>query len=346
MLDKVHLYTNDFQPLPRAKFEIEPCKIDNVTGEVINEQILWYEGKTPKIGRKAYNNDYGANITIKNGLLSVYYNPSTMMLGNNFHPTSHKQIAQSIDNIKNAFTEIGIKANVDTCKLSRIDLCRNMETDYNLDIYKPALDLITPKWMPETDPTIKSGYWLKANRSLAFCLYDKLGQVISEKIDPLSLGIQSPNVTRNELRLVNHRTIKNLLSIESVNELNTQEHFHHRLDVYKQIQTDRFFRIKDFDRTLRTHEDDRDMLCALREQYPNKAVELFVMHRQMTGQHDPLTIDYITRLMTDFYAKSTIADKKNTLIDMLQFRIDTANKPQILVPYVDLLNELYLKSVA
>ncbi len=346
MLDKIHLYTSDFEVAKNAHLKIVPLDIDNATHEQINPQILWLEGNTPIVGKLAYNNDYGANITIKHGRLTVTYNPSTMVYGNNYFSASQPQINDTIQQVKCSLSEIGISVNVDTCKLSRIDLCRNIETEHPFKTYLPALELITPKWMPRKDPMLRDGYYLKANGSIQYCMYDKIRELRDKQVDLNSLGIHAKYVSRSEIRLIKNRSVNTHLKIDTIAELNTEEHFHYRLEVYRDIMTNRFFRINNNKHKLLNHENDRALICSFRNRYPNKAVEMFIIHKQITGS-EALSIDYISDLMVGLYGKTTINAKENQLIELSQNILYNDNQNTTKqVSYPDLLNELHSKIVA
>lgn len=346
MLDKIHLYTSEYEIKNDAKLNIIPCAIDNASGEYINPSILWYDGRVPKMGQRAFNNQYGANITLKHGRVHVSYNPGKMILGNNFHDISYEQIKESLLSLQNSFSEIGIKANLENCLLSRIDICKNIETLYGFDTYKPALELISPKYMPYKDSTLHDGYYLKGNRTIQFCFYDKLGELRARKFDPKTMGILTPNITRQEIRFMNHRGIKTHLGIDTIGELNTLEHFHYRKETYKHFLNDRFFQFKENTKRLDHYKDDKELLIGLRSEYPNKAVELFIMHKQMTGKHDPISIDYITSLMQGVYGNTSIRDKKIQLMNLFQYRLKSRKNEILRVTYPELLHELHEKLVA
>ena len=343
MVDKVTLYTDQFHVSKGSPIKIIPANYDHCTGEVIDEGFLCMEDDTPLSGKRAYNNDYGVNITIAHGKLKASFNPSTLIHGNNLYPLSFSQFDESISQVKRALANCLINTDVNACKLSRIDLCSDIQTDHNFELYKPALRIIKPRYMPNEDAKLMNGYFSIGNRSRNYCFYDKPKQLRSKDIDPSHLGINGENIMRGEVRFMNHRSVGNFLGVETITDLNRMDTFHHLQSIYKQVLIKDFFRNGTVNDKMGELTTDRDVLNAIRKRHPNKAVELFLARKLMTGI-DPYGLDEVEGLMGACgYVSSTIHAKKAQLIEVFQLKVEVEHG---LPSVAQLLDEIHTKFVA
>ncbi|MBT4398658.1 MAG: hypothetical protein HOD37_04180 [Bacteroidetes bacterium] len=341
MIDKIVMYSRDFQPSKEARLTVEPLAIDYVTHSPVSSTLLWMDGSEPVEGKVAYNNDSDIYTTIKHGKLKITFNPSTIINGNNFFPVTPEELVQSLDIVSEHLSGIGIGVNTDYAKIERIDLCRNIETDHHFSCYKPALDFISPKYLRGVDPTILGDYWLKKNRTRQYCFYDKLGELLSRKIDPLTLGVQSQNVMRGEIRFMNHKGTETALHLHTAGELRNREYYFHLADTYKSILTKDVFRIQDCEHTIGLFDSLTEELSAMHEDgICNAPIKLMAKY----AIEDRGGTEWFVKLMLNAgYDRTHAWRKRKEMEDLIRTR---TLREQSTIPFQILLDEMYNKFVA
>jgi len=175
-LDKIILRTREFDVRKNAALDIVLSTVDNVTGEELYPGVLWRNALTPVKGRKAYNNNYrGISITIYPGRLKVEFNPNVIIFGDNLRAVNYEQFMESINIVENSLNQVGISTNIENCKLSRIDLCRDIEVEHSYELYQSAFQMVSPKYMSRKNSTFKEGYFRIQNSARQYCYYHKQG---------------------------------------------------------------------------------------------------------------------------------------------------------------------------
>jgi II/X family phage/plasmid replication protein len=275
-LDKIRLYTNDFSVLAKANLQIKPHNVDMSTGRSISNNIAYYTHHgIPIEGKGAFNNTDGVNLDIEHGYLAIEFNPLKRINGNNYFPIDSEKLNESIDQIAiHVKDTVGINFNINNAKVSRLDICRNIETERPFIDYLGALDtMIDPKYMRVVDSETYSGYWKKKNRSRQYVLYDKLHELrIRQKVNPKTLGIRAKNVLRGELRFMNSRTVRNALETMTINQLRESDHLHHLTDRYKAIITKDVFKYNSEMGVLPALDDLRASLLAVHDKYKRDTI--------------------------------------------------------------------------
>jgi len=175
-LDKVIIRTSEFDVRKNAELDIVLSTVDNVTGMDLYPNVLWRNGFSQVKGRKAYNNNYtGIGMTIRPGSLKIEFNPNVIIFGDNLRSVNYEQFMESINIVENSLNQVGISTNIENCKLSRIDLCRDIEVEHSYELYQSAFQMVSPKYMSRKNSTFKEGYFRIQNSARQYCYYHKQG---------------------------------------------------------------------------------------------------------------------------------------------------------------------------
>jgi hypothetical protein len=175
-LDKIILRTSEFDVRKNADLDVVRSTVDNVTGEELYPGVLWRNGFIPVKGRKAYNNNHpGISITITPGRLKIVFNPNVIIFGDNLRTVNYDQFLESIDIVDDSLNQVGISTNIENCKLSRVDLCRDIEVDHSFELYQAAFQMVSPKYMSRKNSTFLDGYFRIQNSARQYCYYHKQG---------------------------------------------------------------------------------------------------------------------------------------------------------------------------
>jgi hypothetical protein len=147
-------------------------------------------------------------------------------------------------------------------------------------------------------------------------------------------------VMRSEVRFMNHNSVRNSLKVETLGDLIEWDVFNNLGNMYNDIMKNDFFRIRPAVDNVIILDTDRKVLKRIKEKFPNKAVNLFFLYKQMSGD-PPLTIDYLKSLMeTCGYSRSAIYEHSVQMRYILEIGFESKQNP--LSP-TDLLGEIYAK---
>lgn len=347
MIDKIVFGTTNYSVGKHPKLTIVPAYVDGSTGEPKRSGILWVSELRSQHGKKAFHNYPGMEITINPGdehKPSVLYgacNPSVLIHGNNYYPVTSSELAASLAKAKRILINAGITINIDDCKLYRIDLCKNVELTHDFTKYIPALNLISPMYMPQIVPSIYDGSYTKGNKSSEFGAYDKKKELIEKQhIDPASLGIHEKHIGRFELRYIKGRSVKTNLGIEFMRDLKHRNALSDLASRFNDIMENRIFRIgKSVDGVV-VEDAGEELFSQIVNKYGKGAYELFFIHKQMTGKK-PLSIDILESYMIKSgLSRATIDGRKKRHLAVLKMGIAIKSDP---LSISELLGELHRK---
>jgi len=344
MLDKVRFFADDFQLMECHNLTLKRHNLDS-KGKPVSEAIAYYDyNGAPVEGKGAFNNSNGINIDIQNGYLAIEYNPPKLINGNNYLAVTPEQLDVSIDYVdSHVRNSVGINFNIDNAKLSRIDLCKNIETDRSFEDYLGALDaMIDPRYMPIIDSETNEGYWKKKNRSFQVVFYDKLQELRNnQKIKPASLGIQSANIMRGELRFMNPRKVRNALETHTIFQLRQTDHFDHLEERYKAIMSKDIFKYSSDRGILGDFDDLRASLLAVHQRYKRDTIIHWLAMNTEIRQH---TFQHIRQIIES----SGIMNRQNVHKNMQKVRhlFEVKGEGAGMPSYTSLVDEIYTKLVA
>ena len=249
MIDKLRLYTSDYSVKPRASLSLKPHAIDQRTGKPVSDTIAYIDtSKNEHLGKGAFHNSDHFNLDIdQRGYLAIELNPSKIVHGHNYFAVNKDGLNSAIDTVSKEVHSLGIDFSINALNLSRVDLARNAKISHPYAQYEQALEIILrPRYMPIHDAETDTGYYKMANKSRQYVFYDKLQELEhSQFISPESIGIQTPYVTRGELRFMNPKTTKKTLGLNTVGEMRTSDGFNSLSDTYKRVMSKDVFRMSD-----------------------------------------------------------------------------------------------------
>ncbi|NQV14866.1 hypothetical protein HQ531_05355 [bacterium] len=335
MIDKIIVYTYKYKVKKHANITLSRPPVDYSTGEELEVGGLWLEGFRSVSGQKAYYNDDLVNITIEKKRFKSIFNPNKIINGDKVGVLTHEQLLDSLRQVEQLINNLGIVVAFDDLQFSRIDLCKDIETIHNFERYIPALNLVSPIYMPNETARIKKGSYLMSNRSRQYNFYDKGAQS--------SQGDRSKNRVRCEIRFMNKKSVTNSLGLSTLGELKDLSVFNSLSHTYRTILEEDFFRRKLSKIRVDDFDSDVELLQQMKKAHPNKAFDHFLFFKLLTGK-SPIQIDDLTAMLKESgYSKTTISVKRK-LFQELQ-KITPAPNSAGRVRFSALLDELYKKLI-
>jgi hypothetical protein len=222
MIDTLGLSLGDYQIDSDANLQVMPSDFNLQTGNLQANHPLFIDSSGRAIeGKKAFHNGEDFNLTIKPiasrepDLISSYiqFSVPKVLNGDNYAPTDSEGTKAALRAIESNLKAIGIRTNINTAKLSRLDAFRNVEADEPFESYQVILQVMQGQRMAKRD---YGTTFLWQNSQQEICVYDKLAEMAARK---QSIKGSTPNTIRFEHRLLNNRKIKNTLGMVTVSDL-------------------------------------------------------------------------------------------------------------------------------
>jgi len=193
MIDTVQIGIQDYE-IEENNTLIKKTFTKMDTGQII--ESYFYNGEILNL------NIDGKGLSIKTNLSKLYG------LGDfNFYPLGANSFKVAIDNLARALNDIGIVADLDGAKVWRLDLFKNIQTEYPYQAYKSILSGLNLK---RTNSRVyPEGYLLK-NGQREVMFYNKIKE-LKGKFAPAyirQLGFTEENVIRGEERFLKHKEVK------------------------------------------------------------------------------------------------------------------------------------------
>ena len=345
MIDKLRLYTDDYSVKPRAHLSLKPHAINQSTGEPVSDAIAYIDtSRNVHQGKGAFHNSKHFNLDIdQRGFLAIELNPSKVVHGHNYFAVNEDGLNTAIDTVSKEVHSLGIDFSINALNLSRVDLARNAKISHPYTQYEQALEIILrPRYMPIHDAETDTGYFKMANKSRQYVFYDKLQELRgSQDIEPESIGIQTPYVTRGELRFMNPKTTKKALDLNTVGEIRTLVGFNSLSDTYKRVMSKDVFRMQDAKHLVEA-DGYVDSLISIAENVRSKgAVLLWLATHSELRQYSPAEIQVMIE-SAGILHRNNVAKNMKMVTDIFSM-----SKPSKEIPsYSALLDELYTELVA
>jgi len=344
MIDKFRVYTADYAVKPQADITLKPHAIDQRTGKPVSDAIAYVDtSRNEHLGTGAFRNKDHFNLDIdKRGYLAIEFNPSKVVHGHNYFAVNKEGLNTAIDTVSKEVHSLGIDFSINALNLSRVDLARNAKISHPYTQYEHALDMVLqPRYMPIHDAETDTGYFKMANKSRQYVFYDKLQELRgSQSIEPESIGIQTPFVTRGELRFMNPKTTKKALGLNTVGEIRTLDGFNSLTDTYKRVMSKDVFRMQDA-KLLVEADGYVDSLISIAEKRDKGAVLLWLATHSELRQYSPAEIQVMIK-SAGILHRNNVAKNMKIVTDIFSM-----SKPSKEVPsYSTLLDELYSELVA
>lgn len=344
MIDKFRVYTADYAVKPQADITLKPHAIDQRTGKPVSDAIAYVDtSRNEHLGTGAFRNKDHFNLDIdKRGYLAIEFNPSKVVHGHNYFAVNKEGLNTAIDTVSKEVHSLGIDFSINALNLSRVDLARNAKISHPYAQYEQALEIILrPRYMPIHDAETDTGYFKMANKSRQYVFYDKLQELRgSQSIEPESIGIQTPFVTRGELRFMNPKTTKKALGLNTLGEIRTGDGFNSLSDTYRRVMSKDVFRIDDQER-IADADNLIDSLAYISERWPKGAVKRWLIVNSEVFQYSMSEIKDMIETATPLTRQSVYNSMK------MLTELHAMGKHSKEIPsYSALLDELYSELVA
>lgn len=221
MLDTLKLSLVDYEISPDADLKVRRPDYNAQTGECDSVYPLWRRGDGYVEGKLAYNNDHDMHITVQPDSPSepmaigcyVQFSVPKVADGDNYQPADFKTTKTSLRNVQRTLTKLGIKTNIGTARISRLDSCKNAVLEEPFQAYRPVLATLHGQRMKERG--YESGF-LFHNSLQQICVYDKNEEMRHRKH---SLAGVPKNSVRFEHRLLKSRKVRDVLNFGNVTEM-------------------------------------------------------------------------------------------------------------------------------
>jgi hypothetical protein len=222
MIDTMQLMLTDYDARA-AELTLQPASRNTVTGETKNNFPLWHNGTETVEGAYAYFREGHFNVTIK-----PQHNPDGMGIGtacyvrfevpkfageSNYHPTDAKGTEQALKASEKLLKRVGIKTNVKTARISRLDAFKNVVGAEPFSCYSGVLALLAGSRMKQRG--YENGF-LWENTRQQICVYDKLRKMLHDKLSTVGLP---ENTIRFEHRMLQAQKVRDALEMATVADL-------------------------------------------------------------------------------------------------------------------------------
>jgi hypothetical protein len=149
-------------------------------------------------------------------------------LGDNFHAVGRGETLEVLRRVEDQLDEIGIKTNILTAQISRMDVKNTVETIEPFKCYKGLYDLMK---VPRTQQRDYGTTYLWANTQQQVCCYDKIAEsnfkqkaACKKKKVKFILDDGRGNWTNFEHRATNPAKVRNVSGIGIATEISTDYH--------------------------------------------------------------------------------------------------------------------------
>jgi hypothetical protein len=221
MLDTLKLSLTDYYVSSNPDLQVQPPTVNLGTGEVVGSNLLWRSGGREVVGAKAFHNGEDVNITLRpsdnktftSALCLVQFSVPKVVTGSNYHATDYKGTEAALEAVQKYLDKVGIKTNVKTARVSRLDAFKTVEADEGFEAYSPVLSMLKGQRMAKRD---YGTTFLWANTQSEICAYDKLEEMSRRK---QSVSHLPTNSVRFEVRALKGRKVRDWLGISSAGEL-------------------------------------------------------------------------------------------------------------------------------
>lgn len=192
MIDTIVVGAQDFEILKVNKLILR-TDINQETGETLEK--YFYNCKT-------------LNLTIDNGGCRLQFSlPKLYGLQDNFYPLGVNSFEVAIPSLERSLQDIGVIADIDTMKVLRLDLFKNVETSKTFNSYADVLRTLDLK---RTHRREYSEGFLTSNTLRELCFYNKVRELTESLGSNYVKGVynfNSENIIRGELRFLRHQEV-------------------------------------------------------------------------------------------------------------------------------------------
>jgi hypothetical protein len=250
MIDKIKLYTRDFKIGSSTPMIIKQGHVNSLTGEIENEGFLFNRCGKDFYGFSSFlNMELFPTFTLdlipegqendKPTRLRMEFNPNKVYFDDNFHLVDPGQFYEVCTFLKGELEKADIGINIDSCKLGRIDLAKNINTTYPVIAYADVFNFLRAKRMSRRMyPTTFE--FSNTQREIAF--YDKVAEVkMSNNKIPDDMKLFD-NIMRAEIRFKGNQVVERDTELNNLSELYNSDRYLYLGDTYKKLMQDLVFR--------------------------------------------------------------------------------------------------------
>jgi hypothetical protein len=221
MLDTLKLSLMDYEIDGDADLTVQPPTFNAATGERAEKFPLYRKGKGHVLGVRAYHNAEDFNVDVKplnpNEPMAigcwVEFSVPKVARGSNFKPADYLDTKGAITMVQRKLTKLGIKTNLKTAKISRLDSCKRPETQEAYHAYQPVLSMMQGQRMAKRE---YGTTFLWHNTVQEICVYDKIEEMKRRKHPVKGLP---QNVVSFEHRLLKARKVRDATGLSNVTDL-------------------------------------------------------------------------------------------------------------------------------
>ncbi len=222
MIDTMQLLLTDYDA-SNAKLKLQPSPIDMATGAATASFPLWHNGSQMIEGAYAYHREEHINVKLypmpKPGgqgmgtVCSIRFEVPKFAGDSNYHPADFKGTRRAIRSAEKHLAAIGIKTDIKTAQISRLDAFTNVVAQEPYSCYQPVLSLLSGSRMKQRG--YENGF-LWENQQQQVCVYDKLKKMEHDKF---SIAGLPRNSIRFEHRMLKSRKVRDALNFRNVTDL-------------------------------------------------------------------------------------------------------------------------------
>jgi hypothetical protein len=242
VIDTLKLSLSDYSIAAGANIEVQPSSFNALTGEMSANYPLWHDGVGYVEGTRAFHNAENFNVTLKPVSplepqsigCYVQFSVPKVADGSNYHPTDAAGTARAVGTIQRGLKEMGIKTNVKTALLSRVDAFKTVEAQEPYFAYHPVLAMLRGQRMAKRD---YGTTFLWSNTQQEICVYDKLEEMRKRKVNVSGLAVNS---IRFEHRMLKAKKVRDVLGMKSVSDL--LDGYDHVRDTYHRVMEKQLFK--------------------------------------------------------------------------------------------------------
>jgi hypothetical protein len=266
MIDTLKLSLTDYKVSPGADLIVQPSSFNAATGELCSNHPLWHDGACYIEGSKAFHNGEDFNVTLKPMSPSepgsvgcfVQFSVPKVATGDNFYATDYKGTAAALATVEKYLRDVGVRTNIKTASLSRLDAFKTVQADEPYQAYHPILSMLQGQRMAKRD---YGTTFLWANTVQEICVYDKVAEMEHRRVSVLKVPANS---LRFEFRMLKARKVQDMLGMRSAADLLNgydhvatvyQQHLHKQL-FQRSVSDVAMLTARQFEEQLRYYKDD------------------------------------------------------------------------------------------
>lgn len=302
--------------------------------EIFNYVLFRTKDDIPIFGKKAYINCDFVKVTFRDSGTFVHFSlPKSKYLEHNAYPVSLSDVHSIIENHENTLCKNGVYLSLRDSFLSRVDLFRDIITSHNFESYFPLFEKIHGKRMSRRRYRTTYNY---SNSVVELEFYDKYQQML-DATNTLVPESFHKNTMRVELRLLQGNKCKNILGVNTLNELLVK--WNELPSIFSSTVNDMIFsRFDGCDINNITCRDDSEMLNQFYTKYKNQPFNRYI---KQLGRIELLKrwpdLRYLRKEMLNHQDKTAVSKSISLVKAALSNPIYSSDSE---IPLNDLLNEL------